>query len=442
MCGLLLDFGLAMIVLPQRINGRLFSVLAVLATLYIITATKDAARLSALARAHQDKARHRSQIMQETIDNYEIITCSNQQQDQMEKHETAVQRQLESERKYLDALDLNGSIRLTLIDFILLPALLLTSHYVQLGYVPVGNLILLNQYWSSIGKQLSGMKKNSDRLLYAATCCEHLTSILQEPVIKSSGSTWPNETRTRGEISFENVEFAYKGGHSCLQGFSLGIAARTTVAIVGVNGGGKSTILKLLLGLLPQYTGTIRIDGIDIADISPQQLPNIIGISLQKSRLFSHLSAMNNVKYGSSHATSEDVFEACREVGIHERILLLPHGYDTTVTPDLFSGGEAQRLSIARLLVRKPPIVLLDEATSDLDARGQQEIQRVLNKFCENRTTLMVAHRLVTIRHADQIVVLDQGRVAECGTHITLMKRGGKYCEMMTAEVGDLDDEN
>jgi ATP-binding cassette subfamily B protein len=236
---------------------------------------------------------------------------------------------------------------------------------------------------------------------------------------------------TRGEVRFEGVTFGYERGRQILDGLDLDIPAGTSCAIVGPSGAGKSTIARLLYRFYDPTAGRITIDGQDIAGVTQRSLRAAIGIVPQDTVLFNDTIGYN-IAYGRADATPDEVEAAARGAAIDRFIEALPDKYESTVGERglKLSGGEKQRVAIARTLLKNPPILVLDEATSALDSRTEQAIQETLAEVAESRTTIIIAHRLSTIVGADQIVVLEHGRVAERGTHDELLERGGLYADL------------
>ena len=232
-------------------------------------------------------------------------------------------------------------------------------------------------------------------------------------------------------ITFDNVSFAYADGRPVIRNLSLSVAAGETVAFVGATGAGKTTIASLLLRFYEPQSGRILLDGCDIREFTQESLRRQIGLVQQDVFLFGD-SVRYNIAYAKPDATADEVQAAAKAAAADEFIQKLPAGYDTEVGERgvKLSGGQKQRLAIARVFLKNPPVVVLDEATSALDNITEQQIQKELDELAVGRTTLIIAHRLSTIRHADKIVVLDEGAVAECGSHEELLARKGRYYDL------------
>jgi len=244
-----------------------------------------------------------------------------------------------------------------------------------------------------------------------------------------------------GEVRFEDVSFRYSAngdGAWTLRDIELTVPAGTRTAIVGETGAGKTTLGYLAARLYEPQSGRVTIDGVDVREASLESLAATVGVVSQETYLF-HASVRENLRFARPEATDEEIEEAARTARIHDLIWSLPDGYDTIVGERgyRFSGGEKQRMAIARTILRNPPVLVLDEATSSLDTQTEAAVQAELERLAEGRTTLTIAHRLSTVRDADQIVVLDHGQIVERGTHEELLERGGHYAALVARDVAE-----
>ena len=267
---------------------------------------------------------------------------------------------------------------------------------------------------------------------------ERIYAILDQPPRVADRPGAKPLALSAGAVRFESVRFAYDANIAAIDDVTLDVPAGRTVALVGRSGSGKSTLCNLLLRFWDVGAGRILIDGQDIRDVTLASLRGRIALVSQDVNLFDD-TVRNNILYGRQDATAAEVEAAARDAAAHDFIMALPQGYDTAIGPHgvRLSGGERQRLSIARAMLKSAPILLLDEATSALDTAAERQIQAALERLMRGRTTLVVAHRLSTVLHADKIVVLDHGRIVEAGSHRALLAEGGAYARLYRMQFVD-----
>ena len=279
----------------------------------------------------------------------------------------------------------------------------------------------------------SSLTETFTNLLRAAGAADRLVEILEEAPTITASENPVTLNSVRGEIAFQSVDFVYptRQKRAALTDISLTISPGETIALVGPSGAGKSTVFQLLLRFYDIQNGLISLDGTDIRNLEPEILRSHIAVVQQSAPLFSGTPA-ENIGYGKTNATQDEIISAAQAAYAHEFIMALPEGYDTDLGEKgaTLSGGQRQRLAIARAILKDAPILLLDEATSALDSESEQAVQKAFEQASQNRTTLVIAHRLSTILKADRIVVLDDGRVVETGSHAELMKKNGLYARL------------
>jgi len=314
--------------------------------------------------------------------------------------------------------------------------MLLTARGILAGENTVGDLVLVNTILIQLYMPVNFMGLVYREIKQGLVDLENMFSLLNEhPEIVDKPGAKPLKV-DRGTIRFENVYFSYEPDRPILKDVSFEVPAGHMVAIVGPSGAGKSTIGRILFRFYDISAGQVTIDGQDIRDVTQKSLRAAIGVVPQDTVLFND-TIFYNIKYGRPDATDEEVYEAARLAQIDDFIRQLPQGYRTMVGERglKLSGGEKQRVAIARTILKQPPILLLDEATSALDSHTEKEIQEALDRVSRNRTTLVIAHRLSTIVHADNILVLDKGRLVEQGTHAQLLAKGGLYASMWNRQL-------
>jgi ATP-binding cassette subfamily B protein len=271
-------------------------------------------------------------------------------------------------------------------------------------------------------------------LSQASGSAERLSEILRiEPEIKAPANPLPLPSPPRGEVGFDAVRFAYPSRPRAfvLDGVTFDVRAGEKLAIVGPSGAGKSTIFHLLLRFYDPAGGAIAFDGVRIADVDPRELRRRIALVPQDTAIFG-ASVADNIRFGKPDATMAEITRAAEQAAAAEFIARLPHGYETMLGERgvTLSGGQRQRIAIARAILRDAPLLLLDEATSSLDAESETLVQKALARLMQERTTLVIAHRLATVLSCDRILVMDQGHIVEQGTHDSLVAKGGLYARL------------
>ena len=307
------------------------------------------------------------------------------------------------------------------------------------GDIGVGSYSVLVYLTQRLLWPLTRLADLTDLYQRSMSSIERVMNLLQTPVnIRYDGRALP-KAEVRGELAFEGITFAYEGtSRPALDGVDLRIGAGRSAAFVGSTGGGKSTLIKLLLRFYEPQQGRVTLDGLPVNELNLQDLRRAIGYVAQDTFL-ADASVAQNIAYGMPDATREAVIEAAKSAEAHDFIVALPQGYDTPVGERglRLSGGQRQRLALARAILKNPPILVLDEATSAVDNETEAAIQRSLDRLVVGRTTLIVAHRLSTVRHADTIHVIDGGRIAESGTHDELLAHDGLYASLWRLQTGE-----
>lgn len=380
--------------------------------------------------------RTESKTQNEAIHNWQTVSHFNRAYYECDRYTNTVDEYNAAERSYYYLQYFGGSAQSLILLVGRVSAGLLAARRVSQGLAPVGSFVTLLSYWSTIEGPLAGVSYSVRQLSQILTDSERLMELLNtKPTVRENPDSPPLNI-TRGKVEFCDVDFSYDPRKSTLKDISFVAEAGTTVALVGETGGGKTTILKLLYRYYDTVKGSIQIDGQDLRNVSLDSLRDSFGMVPQDPALF-NMSIMENVRYARLDATDTEVYEACQAAAIHDKIMTFPDGYRSKVGERgvKLSGGELQRVAIARAILRNPAIVLLDEATSMIDAETEHLIQRAFRKLTSGRTTFVVAHRLSTIQHADQILVVSNGEIIERGTHAELIALGGKYVGLWSRQL-------
>ncbi len=396
----------------------------------MLPVTRIGKRIRRISRRTQDRQAELNQILQETFSGHMVVKAFGAEQYESRKFRAASHRLLKTNVRYI----LQQALSSPLVDFIALVMIIALLTYartnIKTGSISAGDfvsfltalLLLLEPL-----KRLVGINNIFQQALGASQkVFEYLDH--SELIVESPGT--PKLEGFHGSIVFENATFSYPGAPEGfhLESVDLEVKAGEVVALVGPSGAGKTTIANLVPRFYDVTAGGVKVDGRDVREVSLASLRRQIGVVAQDTFLFNDTVA-NNIAYGQPDVPLEKIREAARTALAHDFISNLPEGYDTVIGDRglKLSGGQRQRIAIARALLKNAPILILDEATSQLDTESEMLVQRALANLMEHRTVIVIAHRLSTIRRADRIVVIEKGRVREAGTHEELVGRGGIY---------------
>lgn len=325
------------------------------------------------------------------------------------------------------------SILFSIVTSFMLPvALIVGTWMLQGGNLDTQEFVLSIMIAVSLSSMMATLGSLYPEMTYLGKAAENILQVRKEKPLAYQKDA---DTLSSHAISFHNVHFSYEDGVEVLHGISFHADPGTTTALVGPSGSGKTTVISLISRFWDVTSGSITIGEEDIQDLSPDGLASHIAVVFQEVYLLNDTVA-NNIRVGRPNATQEQIEAAAKAARCHDFIMQLPDGYDTLVGEggSTLSGGEKQRISIARALIKDAPIVLLDETTSNLDADNEQEINKALDKLMEGKTVIVIAHRLNTIINADQILVLQEGKIKEHGTHQELIKHGGWYSHVISEQ--------
>ncbi|PLK27362.1 ABC transporter transmembrane domain-containing protein [Novosphingobium sp. TH158] len=391
-------------------------------------------RLRNVSRSSQDRVADIGSMITEVLGAMKVVQAFNQEKREAERFETAVERTFVTAKRRIRIRALMTALVMFLIFGAIVLAMWQGAIGVATGKISGGTIAGFVFAGVLVASSLGALSEVYGDLVRGAGAASRLNELLNEkPAIAAPARPIALPEPPRGQIAFDRVTFRYptRLEVAALHDFSLTVEPGETVAIVGPSGAGKSTIFQLAERFYDPQSGTVRIDGVPLTSTDPADVRRRIAFVPQDGVLFA-ASARDNLRYGNWEASDEAIWEAARAANAEAFLRDLPDGLDTFLGENgaRLSGGQRQRVAIARALLRDAPILLLDEATSALDAESERLVQQALDHLMESRTTLVIAHRLATVRKADRIVVMDEGRMVESGTHEALSKSGGLYAHL------------
>src|SRR5690348_11019051 len=433
--------GIACIVILVALAPKLALSVLVGSLLVVLPIAILGRRVRAISTRSQDRIADVGTVASEVLGAMKIVQAFNQQGREISRFTEAVERVFSTAKRRMLLRAIMTAIAMFLIFSSITMVIWGGAIQVSAGRMTGGTIAAFVLYGGLLAGAFGNLSEVYGDLLRAAGASERLGELLQaEPDIRAPAEPAQLPEPARGELVFENVTFHYptRRETSALNDFSLAVRPRERLAVVGPSGAGKTTIFQLAERFYDPQGGRVLLDGVDLRDADPADIRQRISMVPQETIMFA-ASARDNLRYGNWHASEDQIWQAARDANAEDFLRALPDGLDTYMGEGgaRLSGGQRQRIAIARALLRDAPLLLLDEATSALDAESERLVQDALDRLMEHRTTIVIAHRLATVRAADRIVVMDQGQIVEEGTHASLTRREGLYSRLARLQFED-----
>ncbi len=426
-----LELALVTGILFYYFDWRYVLIIVATVTLYMWFTFAQSERRIAIRREMNDSDTEANTKAIDSLLNFETVKYFGNEEAEAKRFDASMARYEKAAIRTFRSLGTLNSGQSLIFTLGMTACMLLAARGVVTGTHTIGEFVMINALMIQLYMPLNFMGMVYREIKQGLVDLEAMFALLEEnPEIKDKPGAKPLVV-TKGEICFEDVGFKYERERKILKDISFTVPAGKMIAIVGPSGAGKSTISRILFRFYDIQSGRVTIDGQDIRDVTQESLRSALGVVPQDTVLFND-TILYNIRYGRFDATDEEVFAAAKLAQIDTFIRALPQGYKTMVGERglKLSGGEKQRVAIARTILKGPPILILDEATSALDSHTEKEIQDALDRVAKDRSTLVIAHRLSTIVHADNILVLDKGQLVEQGTHAELIAKGGLYASL------------